>query len=132
MAERALAEPPSMMLRPLPVTALVVKTEEKGSDVNLASHLVRDAYLDRFDVAVVLSNDTDLVEPIRIVTTDVGKPVGLICPSDRPSKSLVDEASFVGHITTSRLAAAQFPDSLPGTTISKPLKWRLSAGSTTA
>ena len=31
------------------------------------------------DVAVVVSKDTDLVEPIRIVTQELQKPVGLIC-----------------------------------------------------
>lgn len=31
----------------------VMKTEEKGSDVNLASHLLMDAFEDTFDVAVM-------------------------------------------------------------------------------
>ncbi|MBY0491147.1 MAG: NYN domain-containing protein [Gemmatimonadaceae bacterium] len=119
----ALAQPPQMMVRPSPVTALVVKTEEKGSDVNLASHLIRDAFLDRFDVAVVVSNDTDLVEPIRIVAQEVGKPVGLVSPSDKPAKSLVQVASFVRHLSNSRLAAAQFPEVIPGTPIRRPAAW---------
>jgi len=46
----------------------VDKTEEKGSDVNLACHLLRDAYLKQFEVAAVISNDSDLAEPIRIVS----------------------------------------------------------------
>jgi len=49
--------------------------EEKGSDVNLACHLVNDAWAGRFDAAVVISNDTDLVEPIRIVTQELKKNV---------------------------------------------------------
>jgi hypothetical protein len=40
----------------------VDKTEEKGSDVNLASHLLRDAYSKRFEVAVLITNDSDLAE----------------------------------------------------------------------
>ena len=43
-------------------------TEEKGSDVNLASHLLMDAFQDKYDVALVLSQDTDLIEPLRMVT----------------------------------------------------------------
>ena len=43
----------------------VIKSEEKGSDVNLGAHLVRDAFTDAFDVAVVLTDDSDLVEPIK-------------------------------------------------------------------
>ena len=38
----------------------VDKTEEKGSDVNLASHLLRDTYTKRFEVAVLITNDSDL------------------------------------------------------------------------
>jgi len=45
--------------------AKVIKTEEKGSDVNLATHLLHDAHMGRFDVAVVVSNDSDLLEPIK-------------------------------------------------------------------
>jgi hypothetical protein len=33
----------------------VDKTEEKGSDVNLASHLLRDAYTGKFEVAVLIN-----------------------------------------------------------------------------
>ena len=44
----------------------VVKTEEKGSDVNLACHLVADAFEKKCDAAFVISNDSDLLEPIRI------------------------------------------------------------------
>ncbi len=43
-----------------PYMARVIKTEEKGSDVNLASHLLMDACRDAFDIAVVISNDSDL------------------------------------------------------------------------
>ncbi len=43
-----------------PATALVVKTEEKGSDVNLATYLLVDAYEHDFEVAVVITDDSDL------------------------------------------------------------------------
>ena len=52
---------------------LVFKVEEKGSDVNLASHLLFDAFRGAFDAAAVLSNDSDLVEPIRIVTKELSR-----------------------------------------------------------
>jgi hypothetical protein len=58
-----------------PHVAFVWKTEEKGSDVNLGVHLVRDGFRGAFDLAAVLTNDTDLVEPIRIVTQELGLPV---------------------------------------------------------
>jgi hypothetical protein len=48
------------------------------SDVNLGVHLVRDGFKGAFDVAAVLTNDTDLVEPIRIVTKEIRLPVTLL------------------------------------------------------
>jgi len=45
--------------------ARVIKTEEKGSDVNLATHLLHDAHRGWFEAAVIVSNDSDLLEPIK-------------------------------------------------------------------
>jgi len=108
---------------PFPTVVKVWKTEEKGSDVNLGCHLVRDASLNNFDVAAVLSNDTDLVEPIRIVSQELGLPVGLLCPVAKPAGGLQKVASFVRHIRIQHLQASQFPDSIPGTSISRPATW---------
>jgi hypothetical protein len=108
---------------PFPDVAKVWKTEEKGSDVNLGSHLVRDAFQGRFDVAAVLSNDTDLVEPIRIVTEELNLPVGLLCPVAKPAGGLAAIASFVRHIRDDHLRASQFPDTIPGTSITRPRTW---------
>ncbi|SEU34124.1 NYN domain-containing protein [Nonomuraea wenchangensis] len=47
-----------------PRTVKVIKTEEKGSDVNLASYLLLDSFHGDCDVAVVISNDSDLREPL--------------------------------------------------------------------
>ncbi len=58
----------------------VDKTEEKGSDVNIAAHMVRDACLKRCDVAVLVTNDSDLAEPVRIVRQELGLPVGILNP----------------------------------------------------
>src|SRR5258708_1553425 len=66
-----LVEPSPNQFRPTPVVAYVWKTEEKGSDVNLGSHLVRDAFLGAFEEAAILTNDTDLCEPMRIVKDEV-------------------------------------------------------------
>jgi len=76
------AKPPSYTWPAVfPDLVWVQKAEEKGSDVNLASHLVRDAFMNLFDVAVVVTNDTDLIEPIKIVRDDVGKAIGLLSDS---------------------------------------------------
>jgi len=44
----------------------VIKTEEKGSDVSLATHLLVDGYNDDYEIAVVVSNDSDLLAPIQV------------------------------------------------------------------
>jgi uncharacterized LabA/DUF88 family protein len=98
-------------------------SEEKGSDVNLASHLIRDAFQNRFDVAAVITNDTDLVEPIRIVAQEIGLPVGILSPVENPAKSLKQVASFLRHIRPGHLSAAQFPDQIEGTEIVRPESW---------
>ena len=45
----------------------IIKTEEKGSDVNLAVHILNDCWLDKYDCAVIVSNDSDLAESLRLI-----------------------------------------------------------------
>jgi len=114
-------------IRGLPKFVDVHTSEEKGSDVNLAVHLVNDAWHGRFDVAVVISNDSDLEEPIKIVKNERGLPVGVICPhAGTPSPQLRKAATFVRHIRDQHLAASQFPPQLTGADgkpIHKPPTW---------
>lgn len=58
----------------------VYQTEEKGSDVNLASHLLMDAFKGDFDAAIVISGDSDLVSPIRMVKEELRKTVCVLNP----------------------------------------------------
>lgn len=126
-----LAKPPNFRPRvelaePWPDVVKVIKVEEKGSDVNLACHLLLDAFQGNFDVAAVLSNDSDLVEPIRIVTQVLGKPVGLLSPVGNPNPQLQRASSFVRRISVSDLTASQFQDVLSrddGSTVRKPMGW---------
>ena len=115
------------LVQPIPGLPRYVKvhhTEEKGSDVNLAVHLLHDAWSGSFDVAAVLSNDTDLCEPIRIVNEQLNKIVGVICPATSCSQPLRAVAKFVKHIRPTHLAAAQFPSPVPGSKpINKPSTW---------
>jgi uncharacterized LabA/DUF88 family protein len=102
----------------------VIKTEEKGSDVNLAVHLLNDAWLNSYDCAVVVSNDADLKESLKIVKYDLKKRIGLITPwRYHPSKELMKYADFKKIARKGVLSVSQLPDSIPGTTIHKPLVW---------
>lgn len=98
--------------------------EEKGSDVNLAAHLLNDAWKNSFEAAAVFSNDTDLVEPIRMVAVERAKPVFVICPGRwAMAQGLQRVATHQRYIHRAMLVASQFPDPIPGTTIRKPVGW---------
>jgi hypothetical protein len=119
-------EPATQLAQPWPAVVRVHKTEEKGSDVNLACHLLLDAFQNNYEVAAVLSNDTDLVEPIRIATQELGKPVGLLTPVPKPNPQLQRVSTFIRHISYSDLSASQFPTPLTlsnGSQISRPSAW---------
>lgn len=107
--------------------AKVMKTEEKGSDVNLAVHLVNDGWHGLYDCAVVCSNDGDLSEALRIVRRELHKTVLLVVPGDpkkrAPSVELKRWASYVISIKEASLAASQLPNPIPGTTLHKPADW---------
>ena len=112
--------------------AWVMRTEEKGSDVNLATHLLMDAFDDDFDTALVISNDSDLVEPMRLVRMRFGKTVGVACPviakGRFPSQHLVKSSDFSAHITEKRKALvrrSQFPKKMKDDqgSFSKPPLW---------
>lgn len=108
-----------------PRFARVVRTEEKGSDVNLASHLLVDAFSRDCDVAFLITNDSDLLEPIRIARRRFGVTVGLASPYKRPARVLAAEVDFLRPIWASTLQRCQFPVALVDAkgAFSKPLGW---------
>ena len=117
--------------------ALVKKTEEKGSDVNLASYLLLDGFNKDYEVAVVITNDSDLAEPIRLVRQELKLRVLVLhpCKAADPVKGI--EAGRVSVelrrsstkslvIKEASLAASQFPPTITdalGRTITKPVGW---------
>jgi hypothetical protein len=103
----------------------VVKTEEKGSDVNLATFLLMDAFDNLFDCAVIVSNDSDLKEPIAQLRGRFRKTIGLLNPQRYPSQALLPLAHFVKPIRYAALARAQFPQQMTDKvgTFSKPARW---------
>jgi uncharacterized LabA/DUF88 family protein len=102
----------------------IIKTEEKGSDVNLAVHLLNDAHLNLFDVAVVISNDSDLLTSISMVRA-LGKKVGILNPQKHPSQVLSKNVDFMKKIRVGALTSSQFPQTLNDAngTIHKPAAW---------
>jgi len=90
----------------------VIKTEEKGSDVNIAAHMVHDAHLGLYETAVIVSNDSDLVEPVKIVRYELNKVVGMLNPHKRPSYDLKRYVTFMKPIRQGVLRQSQFPAQL--------------------
>ena len=105
--------------------AWVRRTEEKGSDVNLATYLLLDAFDQDFELAVVISNDSDLAEPIRIIRERFCT-IGVVNPHRIPNKKLTDAASWHVQLFRSKLAQAQLPDTLTDAKgrITRPLDWQ--------
>jgi uncharacterized LabA/DUF88 family protein len=124
------------VVSPPPNTVEVYKTEEKGSDVNLAAHLLMDAFHNRFECAIVVSGDSDLVTPIRMVRDDLKLRVGVLNPQrlsgpgkrqERKSAGLNHAASFYKKgLTWGQLANSQFPERIQDANgmIHQPESWK--------
>ena len=89
----------------------VIVTEEKGSDVNIATHLLVDGFQNKYDVAAVITNDSDLKLPVEMVRNVLKKPVGVICPHEHPSRELKKVASFFKTVKAETYKECQFPES---------------------
>jgi uncharacterized LabA/DUF88 family protein len=119
---KRIVDPPARCLSPAPTKVLTWHREEKRSDVNLAVHLLNDAWRNEYECAVLLSDDSDLAEPLSIVR-EMGKRVILLTPihlrergertpnSDVrvPARDLLKHAHAYRHISVSHLAASQMP-----------------------
>lgn len=124
---RRLVDPP-----PPPASryAEVWHREEKGSDVNLAVHMVNDAWSNAYDCAVVISNDSDLAEACHLVRS-LGKVVGIIGSPQRPATELAHCSDFYRRIDLAVVRRCQLPHVLvdaQGRQLACPDSWRLEEG----
>lgn len=104
-----LVEPPPPPDLP---TVRVHKMEEKGSDVNLATWMLIDAFENDCEVAVLVTNDSDLAFPMEVISQRLGRPVGLVNPQEGgPNGKLMKQRpAFVRQLRPGLLAAIQCPD----------------------
>ena len=125
------SETTAMLVHPPPPPASpfvkVHKMEEKGSDVNLGAWMITDAFEGDCELATLITNDSDLAEPMAIVAQRCGKPVGLINPHPRrASRALLQQKPvFVKSIRAGVLASSQFSPLVKadGRTFHKPANW---------
>ena len=104
-AQLPLASDPSAIVR-------VLRTEEKGSDVNLATYLLVDAFRGRCDTAVVISNDSDLAEPVRVVKEERGVTVQIVNPHPPSKRSRRLVGTTARQLRKRVVADCQLPDEL--------------------
>ncbi len=105
--------------------AEVIRTEEKGSDVNLATHLLVDAFTRVCDAALILSNDSDLLLPIKTARRRFLLKTIIVSPHPKPSLALVAEADFRRQIREWMLRSSLFSDPLSDSVgiFRKPTGW---------
>lgn len=109
------------------VTVRVKRPEEKGTDVALATHLVVDALDGAADSFALITNDSDLVPPVRALTSR-GVDITLVSVAEARYNKAFHEAGISGvrQIRRGTLAAAQLPERVvdpDGRTIRKPPSW---------
>lgn len=104
--------------------AHIWRTDEKASDVNLATHLLVDAYENLYDVGWIISMDTDLRAAIHAARYVFRKKIGVVIPRPTGGRHLF-EADYFEHIRDSSLALTQFSNPVKHgkTLIHKPRDW---------
>lgn len=130
---RVLVEEGAFVTRKITVdgTASKVRTtfrvpEEKGSDVNVASHLLIDLHTNQIDAAVLITNDSDLRLPAEHTRLHV--PLGTVNPRGRPTAQALrgrPSDGIGGHwwysLTADDLYLCQFPETVGN--YRKPPSW---------
>lgn len=98
---------------------------EKGTDVNIATWILRDAFKSAYDSYVLISNDTDLRAPLILIKNELACNVGIICPQIKMAESLKDTASFYRKIDLGDIRKSQFPDNMTDSKgdFKKPKTW---------
>ena len=104
------------------------KPSEKMTDVNIASELITDAFLDQFDKAIVISADSDLSAPIRkVIRYFPDKKIIVAFPPARYSYVLSKLAHSSFTIGRKKIADSTFPDEVikkDGFVLNCPTTWK--------
>jgi uncharacterized LabA/DUF88 family protein len=86
---------------------------EKMTDVNIAVEILKDAYQDEFDIALLISADSDLVPPVKAVRELFSsKRVVVASPPGRYSASLANSASNSFVISRRNIAKSLLPEEI--------------------
>lgn len=100
-------------------------TEEKSTDVAIGAHLVHDAVTKAINVAVLISNDSDLQVPINMAR-EVGVRVVLVNPHRHAGQSDHLEGDERRNLTVRHLRKSQLSFTVvadDGSLITRPKEW---------
>ncbi len=102
--------------------------EEKRTDVNIALHLLNDFYSNVYDLAIIVSGDTDLIPAIDMIRkADYMKKIGIIFPYNRYNREFKGNTTFVNKMKLRDIESAILPDpyihSVTGIHLTKPVDW---------
>lgn len=102
--------------------------EEKQTDVNIALYLFQLAVADRYEKAVIISGDTDLIPAVKAVhATFPGKQIGVVIPIGRASEDFKAQSDFHYKMREQHLSSSRFGDPLvlnDKTTLTCPANWK--------
>lgn len=110
---------------PPPPYVSVIKSEEKGTDVNIACAMLCDAFRHTADAFVLISGDSDLATPVKLIN-DMGMNIKVANPQPRGCKALQSVASTYISIWRDFPRRFQLPDvchDRTGRVIRKPAHW---------
>jgi uncharacterized LabA/DUF88 family protein len=100
---------------------------EKMTDVNIAVELLVDAYQDRYDLALLVTGDSDLVGPIKSIRRLFPeKSIIVAFPPKRVSEALKRTANGYTYIGPDSLSKSVFPDEIvkpDGFILKRPNRW---------
>lgn len=112
-------------VRPQPLVEVMAR-EEKGSDVNLATYLLKDAFLADFEQAIVISNDSDLASAVHVARVDASLPIHVVSPALSVVQELRKAATSARCLDKSLIPQCQLPARITlrdGSVINKPANW---------
>lgn len=106
--------------------------EEKKTDVNIACHLLADAFADRYDRIYIVSGDSDLVPAVEMMKQMTSRPRIIVAnPPKRKSEELCRAADASFSIKEKSLRLSQLPETVisrAGAKLSRPDKWTAASG----
>ncbi|SEG00217.1 NYN domain-containing protein [Halpernia humi] len=101
--------------------------KEKMTDVNIATQILIDAFNNKFDMAILISGDSDLVPPLKVINSQFkDKRVFVAFPPKRNSVALKNQSKGSMVIGRKTLKESQLEEAIKnkfGYILTKPNEW---------